>query len=165
MMAQTGEYVVINYTGKLDNGEVFDSTEGRDPFEFQVGSGSVISGFESAVLEMNINDMKDVVIEAIDAYGEYNDELVMSFPIEEMREQFEPQQGMIIGVPVEGGGYSEAVVTKITDSEVFIDLNHPLAGQRLHFNIQLMEINSEPKYNTGSCDCGCDCSDDEHGCC
>ncbi|MCP4133288.1 MAG: peptidylprolyl isomerase [bacterium] len=161
-MPNEGDFVAISYIGKLEDGEIFDSTEGRPPFEFQYGSGMVIPGFEKAVADMEVNQEKDFVIEPEDAYGDYDDSLVHRFPLEHMKSQFDPKEGMMIGIQTEDGRQIPGTITEISDTEVVVDLNHMLAGKKLFFNIQLLEINSEPKYaQEGGCGCSDDsCSDD-----
>jgi peptidylprolyl isomerase len=159
-MVKENDYVVVHYTGTFEGGEVFDTSVDRDPLEFQVGSGSVIPGFEQAVVGMSVNDEKQIVIKPEDGYGERDDAMIYAFPIAEVRQQFEPEVGMTIGVATDSGQHMPAVITEITDTEVKLDLNHPLAGKTLFFNIKLVEINDEPKYGHGcdSEDCGGGCS-------
>ncbi len=161
-MVKDGNYVVVHYTGTFEDGSVFDTSLDRHPLEFKVGEGSVIRGFENAVLGMKIEEEKDVKITPDDAYGVYDDTLIHSFPVETVKEQFEPEKGMTIGVQLENGAQVPAVITDVAEGMVKIDLNHPLAGKTLHFHIKLIEINEARKYGTscgsGCCDDGCSCS-------
>jgi len=159
-MVKNDDFIIIHYTGKFDDGEVFDSSTGRDPLEFQVGAGMVIPGLEKQVLGMKINEEKNIVIEPEDAYGEYNENLLHAFPRAEAG-SFQPQVGMRLSVQLGDGSYRPAMVKEFNDDQIVLDLNHPLAGKRLNFHITLLEINDEPKYNHGGC--GCDCSDTECG--
>ncbi len=159
-MVQEGKFVAIHYTGKLENGEVFDSCTGDFPFEFEVGAGSVISGLDSAVRGMEVNQEKSIVIPPEEAYGVYNDSMVQSIPAADVRAHFEPKVGMTIGVHLENGMQVPATITKVDDSTVMIDFNHQLAGKTLHFDVKIIEINDEPKYRD---DCGCDCGEAECG--
>ncbi|HOO71443.1 MAG TPA: peptidylprolyl isomerase [Spirochaetota bacterium] len=166
-MVKNEDFILIHYTGKFDDGEVFDSSIGRDPLEFQVGSGMVIPGLDREVLGMKINDEKDISIEPADAYGEYSEEFLHAFPRSEAG-SFQPEVGMTLSVQLTDGSYRPAVIKEFNDEKIVLDLNHPLAGKRLHFHITLLEINDAPKYNHGcsSCsggDCGSGCPDD--GCC
>ncbi len=161
-MVQEGNFVAIHYTGKLENGEVFDSCTGEMPFEFEVGAGTVITGLDNAVRGMEINQEKHVVIPPEEAYGEYNEAMVQSIPLDEVRQYFEPKIGMTIGVQLENGMHVPATIKEVGNENVLIDFNHQLAGKTLHFDVKIMEINDEPKYSSGSScnglDCGSDCS-------
>lgn len=162
-MVEEGKYVAIHYVGKHADGEIFDSCTDNPPFEFQAGAGMVIPGLDDAVIGMKINDEKDIVIEPESGYGEYDEEMVHSIPRSEVGDDFTPEVGMIVGVQMEDGMQIPATVTEITDDEILIDLNHPLAGKTLHFHIKVLEINEEPKYHQecSSCDGnhqgGCSC--------
>ena len=155
-MVQEGQFVAIHYTGKLDSGEVFDSCTGDIPFEFEVGAGTVIAGLDSAVRGMDVNQEKSVVIPPEEAYGEYNDSMVQSIPAEEIKAHFEPKVGMTIGVQLENGMHVPATIKEVGDEKVMIDFNHQLAGKTLHFDVKIIEVNAEPKYQD---DCGCGESD------
>ncbi len=159
-MVQEGKYIQIQYTGKFEDGEVFDSNVDGQPLEFQVGSGMIIPGLEKSVMGMNIDDEKDIVIEPADAYGNYDETRTHPLPIEEVKSSFDPEIGMQIIVDMADGQQFPAVIKEITDQEVIIDLNHPLAGQTLHFSIKILAVNDEPQLEQGGCGCddsGCDC--------
>lgn len=160
-MVQEGKYVLVHYTGSFDNGEIFDSSLDREPLEFQVGSGALIRGFDTAVLGMKIDEEKNITLNPEEGYGQYDETLIYSFPIDEVKSQFDPNPGMTIGVMLENGSQMPALITEVTDTEVKVDLNHPLAGKTLHFKIKLIEINDAPKYNhscsSDSCGPGCSC--------
>jgi peptidylprolyl isomerase len=162
-MIEEGKYVAISYTGKLENGEIFDSCEGHPPFEFQAGSGSVIHGLDRAVIGMKLDDEKDIIIEPSDAYGEYNDSLLHRIPLEEIKGQIDPVEGMKIGIQMDNGNQIPATITKITDKEVVIDANHPLAGKTLHFHLKIVDINDTETY-PDEFGCGCGDSDCNSGC-
>ncbi len=157
-MVKNDDYVVIHYTGTFTDGEVFDTSQDRDPLEFQVGTGMVIPGLEKAMIGMTIDEEKDITISPEEAYGDHDENLVYTFPIEEIRSQFEPEIGMVIGVQLEDGRQVPAEIVEIGAEDVRIDLNHPLAGKTLNFHIKLVEINDEPKYGGG-----CDCCDHDSG--
>jgi peptidylprolyl isomerase len=161
-MVEEGKYVAIQYTGKFDDGQVFDSSTQEQPFEFKAGSGMVIPGLDNGIMGMKVEEEKDLVIPPEEAYGEYDEKLIYTFPIEEVRQQFEPQVGMTIGVQLDNGAQVPALIKEVTDSEIFLDMNHPLAGKTLHFNIKVMEVNDEPKFAPAD---GCSgCSDESDGC-
>lgn len=159
-MVQDGNYVAVHYTGTFEDGEVFDTSLDREPLEFQVGAGSVIPGFEQAVRTMKIEEEKNVTLAPEEAYGQYDDSLVHSFPVADIKKQIEPETGMSIWVQLENGAQVPGLVTEVNHESVTLDLNHPLAGKTLHFMLRLVEINDAPKYSHG-CDgnsCGHDCS-------
>src|SRR5688572_307588 len=137
--AKAGDTVRVHYRGTLDDGSVFDSSEGRDPLEFTIGSGQVIPGFDVAVSGMSVGDERTVTIPAAEAYGTHRDDLVLVVG----RENLPPDMQVEIGdkLQLDQGGHSFAVmVTDLTDSEITLDANHPLAGRDLTFALQLVEI-------------------------
>ena len=137
---KSGDTVKVHYTGKLDNGDVFDSSEGAEPLAFTVGVGEVIPGFDQALLGMKVGETKDVVIEPEHAYGNRIEELVQTID----RNQFnlgdaEPEVGMHIEMRTPQGNIP-LTITDLTDTTVTIDANHLLAGETLHFSLTLVEI-------------------------
>ena len=133
MIVENGDHVSVHYAGMLDNGTVFDSSEGREPLEFDVGSGQVIAGFDEAVIGMKAGQEKTVRIEPSDAYGERSDENIIEVPIENVPEG--TKQGSTLfaqGQPV--------VVIAINETVATIDANHPLAGKTLTFKITLVTV-------------------------
>lgn len=150
-MVEEGKFIVIHYTGSFDNGEVFDSSIDRTPLEFKVGAGMVIPGLDKAVVGLDTGDKKDIHIDVEDAYGPYDENRKQAYPLADVKQSFEPEVGMNIAVQLENGQQIPATISEVTDTEVFIDLNHPLAGKALNFNIEILEINDMPKYS-GACD-------------
>jgi peptidylprolyl isomerase len=134
-VADPGETVAVHYTGTLDDGEEFDSSREREPLEFVIGSGQVIAGFDSAVTGLTVGESVTVSIPPEDAYGLSDPEAIIPFPIEEVPEEFR-----IEGVQVMLGNGIPATVIEVTEDTVTIDANHPLAGQTLTFEIELVEI-------------------------
>ncbi|HEX6924892.1 MAG TPA: peptidylprolyl isomerase [Longimicrobiaceae bacterium] len=137
--AQPGDTVRVHYTGSLEDGSVFDSSRGRDPLEFTVGSGRVISGFDQAVTGMAEGEERTVTIPAAEAYGDHRDDLVFSVP----REQFPPGMEPAVGLEVQltqGGQRAIARISEVTDDAVTLDANHPLAGKDLTFDLELVEL-------------------------
>jgi len=137
---KSGDTVKVHYTGKLENGEVFDSSEGAEPLAFTVGVGEVIPGFDQALMGMTVGETKDVVIEPEQAYGNRIEELVQVID----RSQFnlggaEPEVGMHIEMRTPDGSIP-LTITDLTDSTITLDANHLLAGERLHFSLRLVEI-------------------------
>jgi peptidylprolyl isomerase len=138
--AQNGDTVNIHYTGKLDDGTIFDSSVGREPLEFQIGSNQVIPGFERAVIGMAPGDAKSERIPADQAYGDRMEDMVVEVDRSHLPADLNPEIGMQLSVETEGGGRIPAVVTSVTDDSITIDANHPLAGQALTFEIELVTI-------------------------
>ena len=138
--AKQGDVVHVHYTGKLANGEVFDSSEGREPLSFTVGGGEVIAGFDEAVTGMQIGESKDVVIPPHEAYGEHQAELRQSIPRDLMQLGVEPQVGMQVELHRQDGTVMPLLIAAVDEASVTVDANHPLAGEALHFNIQLVAI-------------------------
>lgn len=153
-MVTEGKYVAIHYTGKFDDGQVFDSNLDGAPFEFQAGAGMVIPGLDRAVLGMKLDEEKDIVIAPQEGYGDYDDNLLYAFPLEEVQQQFKPEIGMTIGLQMDNGSQIPAVIKEITDDEVVVDMNHPLAGKTLHFHVKVVNISDEPEYSGGCDSCG-----------
>ena len=140
MAAKKGDKVKVEYEGKLDDGSVFDSSKTHGhPLEFEVGAQMVIPGFDQAIEGMNVGDEKDVKIDAKDAYGEPNSELVKSVPKDKIPAEA-LKEGAVLGMTLPNGQQIPAVVKEIGENEVKIDLNHPLAGKNLNFHIKLVEI-------------------------
>jgi peptidylprolyl isomerase len=137
--AKNGDRVRVHYTGRLEDGQVFDSSKGGDPLEFTVGAGEVIPGFDEAVRGMSVGDSRTVEIESEDAYGPRRDGLVTQVSREVAQFPEEPRVGMHFALPLQDGSQIEVVVTEVTDTHVTIDGNHPLAGEKLIFDVELVE--------------------------
>lgn len=139
--AQTGDKVKVHYTGSLDDGTHFDSSRERDePLEFKLDGCSVIPGFERAVLGMSPGDSTVIRIPADEAYGRYNEDLVVTLSRDEMPPRLDPQVGQRLHTRQEDGTPVSLTVVEVTDQTVTLDANHPLAGKDLTFDIELMEI-------------------------
>jgi FKBP-type peptidyl-prolyl cis-trans isomerase 2 len=138
--AKPGDTVKIHYTGKLDDGTVFDSSASREPLEFTLSSGQVIPGFDQAVLGMSPGETKTEKIPMDQAYGPYREEMVVEVSRQQMPPELEPEVGQQLQVQQTDGQTIPVVVTEVTDSTVTLDANHPLAGEDLTFEIQLVEI-------------------------
>ena len=141
--AKNGDRVRVHYTGRLEGGQVFDTSREGEPLEFTVGADDIIQGFSEAVRGMRVGESKTVEIAPDDAYGPRRDGLVTSVSRESAQFPLEPQVGMRFGLPLQDGGQLEVVVTEVTDTHVTIDGNHPLAGQKLIFDIELVGNESE----------------------
>ena len=137
--ARDGDTVRVHYTGRLDDGTVFDSSHGREPLEFTVGAGQVIPGFEEAVSGMSPGEEKTVTIPANEAYGSRREEMVVRVPRERFPDHIQPQPGQQLQM-VQGDQVAVVKVLEATGEEVTLDANHPLAGQDLTFDLRLEEI-------------------------
>ncbi|OJW85278.1 MAG: peptidylprolyl isomerase [Bacteroidetes bacterium 46-16] len=138
--AKSGDKVKVHYHGKLTNGTTFDSSEGRDPLEFTVGGGQVIKGFDDAVLDMSVGEKKTVNIPVDQAYGQRNDDMMMEYPKSEFPADMIPEVGMELHMSDNMGNVFPVVITEVLDEAVVLDANHPLAGEDLTFEIELVSI-------------------------
>ncbi len=139
--AKSGDTVRLHYKGTLDDGSVFDSSEGREPLEFTVGSGQIIPGLDSAIPGMKVGDEKTVRIEPEDAYGARNPAATQAVPRTHIPENVALSIGLQLQARTENGQMMTVTVAEISDDEVVLDANHPLAGKVLTFEIQLTGIN------------------------
>ena len=139
-MAQENDTVTVNYTGKLDDGTVFDSSIGKEPLQFTIGAGQMIPGFEKAVTGMKAGESKTVTIPSEEAYGSYREELVQEVNRDELPPDMEPEVGMILQGSMMNGQVAIFTVTDVSETTVTLDANHPLADQDLTFEIELLEI-------------------------
>ncbi len=139
-VAQEGNTVKIHYKGTLDNGSVFDTSEGRDPLEFTLGSGQVIAGFDEAVAGMAVGEKKSVTIPVDKAYGPRNEELVIAAPKEHVPADINPEIGQKLQMGGPNGELVVVTVVEITETHIKLDANPPLAGEDLNFDIELVEV-------------------------
>jgi peptidylprolyl isomerase len=137
---KNGNTVQVNYTGKLADGTVFDTSVGRTPLEFTLGKGEIIPGFEKAVLGMKVGEKKTVNIPANEAYGPRRDDLIFEIPRGELRSGVTPQVGMQLQQTGDDGSVIVATITKVSDTTITLDANPPLAGKDLTFEIELVKI-------------------------
>ncbi len=142
---KNGDKVKVHYHGKLRNGDTFDSSEGREPLEFTVGGGQVIKGFDNGVMGMQVGDKKTVEIGVSDAYGEKQDEMMIEFPKDQFPPEMNPEVGMQLMMNNGAGQQFPVTVAEVRDATVVLDANHPLAGQELVFDIELVSIDSPSK--------------------
>lgn len=138
--AKKGDNVKIHYKGTLEDGSVFDTSEGRDPLGFTIGSGQVIPGFEEAVMGMSTGESKNVTIPAAKAYGPRNDELLLPIPRNQVPADINPEVGQQLQMSGPNGEPVVVAVVEVTDEQVMLDANPPLAGKDLTFDIELVEI-------------------------
>lgn len=139
--AKKGDKVKIHYKGSLDDGTVFDSSEGKQPLEFEVGDGSVIPGFDTAVEGMEIKEEKKINIPFAEAYGPVRTELIVQVDKSNFPENITPEIGQKLSLRQPDGNPINVTITEISEEKVTLDANHPLAGQNLNFEISLVEIN------------------------
>ena len=137
-MIEKGNIVSVHYVGKFPDGEVFDSSEGRDPLQFQVGSGQLIAGFESAILGKEVGDKITTNISPENGYGLIREELVVNVDLDKMPGQVEV--GQTLEANGDDGQVAHVVVTAVNEDSVTIDGNHPLAGKELVFDIEVVSI-------------------------
>lgn len=137
---KSGDKVRVHYHGKLRSGETFDSSQGREPLEFTVGSGQVIKGFDNGVMGMQVGDKRTVEINVDDAYGQKSEEMIVEFPRNQFPPDLDPQIGMQLMMNNGSGQSFPVSVTEVKEESVILDANHPLAGEDLIFDIELVEI-------------------------
>lgn len=137
---QNGDKIKVHYHGKLRSGETFDSSNGMEPLEFTVGSGQVIKGFDDGVKGMQVGDKKTIEIAVKDAYGEKQQEMMIEFPKEQFPPDMNPEVGMQLMMSNGSGQNFPVTVAEVKETSVILDANHPLAGQDLIFDLELVEI-------------------------
>lgn len=165
---ENGLFVSVDYKGTLKNGDVFDSSEGRQPLEVKMGEGQLIKGFESALEGMALNEKKTFTLSPEDAYGQRDEEHVHAFDRSEVPAEMKPEVGVTVALTTPEGQQVPAQITAVTDKEVTVDLNHPLAGEALTFEIEVVGISETATQEPSGCGCGCDSeagSDCSSGCC
>ncbi len=139
-MVKNGDAVTVHYTGKLANGEQFDSSVGREPLAFTVGAGMMIAGFDAAMPGMLVGDKKTVIIAPKDGYGETDETAIIEFPKENVPAEMKLEIGQTLTLSNEQGQPFPVVVKEIKDDVVILDANHFLAGKELLFDIELVSI-------------------------
>ena len=138
--AKPGDTVRMHYTGSLADGTEFDSSAGRDPLEFELGSGQIIPGIDAGVTGMEVGDTKTVVIEPSDAYGDRDPARVQAVPREQIPDHIPVEPGTQLQMQTPDGQTMPVMVAEADQSQVTLDANHPLAGQQLTFDVELVEI-------------------------
>lgn len=138
--AQNGDTVKVHYTGRLKEGEVFDSSEGREPLEFVLGAGHVIEGFDTAIVGMEESDKKTVDIPVEQAYGQRNEDYVLRVGRDKLPPDLEPVNGMPLSMPMPDGTAVNVVISDFNENEIELDANPPLAGKDLIFDLELVGI-------------------------
>lgn len=137
---QGNETVKLHYTGKLNDGQVFDSSIEREPLEVKLGEGRLIPGFEKGLVDMKVNDKKTITIPKEEAYGDVQKELFQKIPSENLPQEIKPEVGMGLVSKNPDGSERQLRVADVKDDFIIVDANHPLAGQDLTFDLELLEI-------------------------
>jgi peptidylprolyl isomerase len=145
VVAKTGDKVRVNYTGRSEDGQVFESSVGLMPFIFTIGAGEVIKGFEDAIIGMHPGEHKIFTVEPEDGYGMYDEELVIEVPKANLPQDLKLQVGMDFEMEDDDGNILPAVVIKILDGSILIDANAPLAGKRVVYDVELISILKKAK--------------------
>lgn len=139
-IVQEKSNVSVHYTGTLENGEVFDSSRDRDPLSFTVGEGQMIPGFENAVKGMKLNESKKITIAPEEAYGAVRPDMVQTITKEQLPPELQVHVGQQLASQMPNGQQIIVTVTDVTETEITIDANHPLAGKTLNFDIEVVKI-------------------------
>jgi FKBP-type peptidyl-prolyl cis-trans isomerase 2 len=138
--AEKGSTVKVHYTGKLEDGTIFDSSKERAPLEFTIGEGTVIPGFEAAVIGMQPGESKSATLPPEDAYGERRSDRLLTVDREQLPDDMDPEVGQQLELKQPDGRKVPVTVARVSDSDVTLDANHPLAGRELAFEMELVEI-------------------------
>ena len=161
---KSGDTIAVDYTGKLENGDVFDSSEGREPLTFTVGAGMLIKGFDQAVLGMKKGESKTVTIPPEEGYGPRNEEAVVDIPRMHIPDDLPLKEGVEVQLQDPSGRPVPARVAEINEDHVKMDINHFLAGETLVFDITIADTGLEPPAQDCGCGCGTDAQDCGTGC-
>ena len=139
-LAKAGNTVQIHYTGTLQDGSVFDSSEGRDPLEFQLGAGQIIPGLDQAIDGMAAGEQKTVTIPAAEAYGDYQAEAKQTIPRDQIPADIPLDVGTMLQMQTPDGRAVPVQVADVTEEAVTLDANHPLAGKDLTFEVEIVSV-------------------------
>ncbi len=149
-----GDTISVHYTGRFENGEVFDSSEDRSPLKFTVGAGQLVKGFDDAVVGMMPGEKKTVNVSPEEGYGEHNPDYVIDFPKANIPPEMKLEVGMQLQMSDQAGQPVPVFVAEILDNLVKLDANHPLAGKTLVFDVHIVETGLEADCGN-NCSCGC----------
>jgi FKBP-type peptidyl-prolyl cis-trans isomerase SlpA len=139
-LVKENDTVKVHYTGKLADGQVFDSSEGKDPIEFTLGQGQLIPGFEKGLIDMKLNEKKTINIPKDEAYGDSREDLVQEVQKSELPEEIKPEVGMGLVSKSQDGREMNLVIAEVKEESIVVDGNHPLAGKDLIFDLEVVEI-------------------------
>jgi peptidylprolyl isomerase len=137
--AKKGDTARVHYTGRLEDGQVFDSSEGGEPLEFELGTGQVIAGFDEGIEGMSAGEKKTIEIDPGDAYGQRSEALVQTVSRADINLEDEPEAGMNLLLRLPDGNEIPVAITEVTQDSITLDANHPLAGKKLIFDVELVE--------------------------
>jgi len=132
--------VKVNYTGKLSDGQIFDTSEGREPLEFTLGQGQLIPGFEKGVIDMKLNEKKTITIAKEEAYGDVNPALIQEVSKADLPQDMTPEVGMGLVSKTQDGRETNLIVVEVKEETIVLDANHPLAGKDLVFDLEVVDI-------------------------
>ncbi len=138
--AKNGDTVKVHYTGRLEDGTVFDSSLEREPLEFTLGQGMVVAGFEQGVTGMKIGETKEIEVSPENGYGTHSPELTVQIARKQMPPEITLEKGLMLEVPLEDGSTQRVVVSEFDEQQVTLDGNHPLAGKTMIFDLNLVDI-------------------------
>ena len=155
---ENGLFISVDYKGTLQNGEVFDSSHGRQPLEVQMGVGQLIAGFESELMGMVLNEKKIFTLDPENAYGQRDESLMRDFARADFPPEMEPKVGMMLALQSPEGQQMPAKITHLDDEKLSVDLNHPLAGESLTFEIEVVGISDAATRSQADCGSGCNCA-------
>ncbi|WP_022665585.1 FKBP-type peptidyl-prolyl cis-trans isomerase [Desulfospira joergensenii] len=161
---KSGDTIAVDYTGKLENGDIFDSSEGREPLTFTVGAGMLIPGFDTAVVGMKKGESKTVTIPPEQGYGPKSEEAFVDIPRVHIPDEIPLEVGLELQLQDPNGRPVPARVMEISEESVKMDINHFLAGQTLEFDITIAQTGLEPPAQDCGCGCGTDAKDCGTGC-
>jgi len=147
--AKQGDEVQVHYTGKLEDGTVFDTSEDGEPLSFTIGENRVIPGFEEAVTGMEPGDSKTTEVDPEQAYGEHREDMVMEMERDQIPEDVDPEVGQQLQLRLENGQTVPVLITALGEDSVTIDANHPLAGRKLIFDIELLDVSEGDATGNG----------------
>ncbi len=154
--AGDGKFVSVEYTGTLQNGQVFDTSKERDPLEVHMGTGQMIPGFEKALQGMAVNEKKTFTLTPEEAYGERDESRTQEFDRKDVPPEITPEVGQVVALTASTGQQIPAQIAQVTDEKITLDLNHPLAGESLTFEIEIVGISDTSAQPQAGCGCGCE---------
>jgi len=137
---KANDTVKVHYTGKLTDGQVFDSSRDKEPIEFTMGEGQIIPGFEKGLIDMEVSETKTITIPSEEAYGERREEMMQEVPKEQLPQDIKPEVGMGLISQTPEGQEMRLTVAEVKDDTIVVDANHPLAGKDLVFDLEVVEI-------------------------
>ncbi len=160
---EKGLFVSVDYKGTLQNGEIFDTSHERQPLEIQVGEGQLIKGFEEKLIGMALNEKKTFTLQPEEAYGNRIEEHVQAIPLSDIPPEMNPKIGEMLALTTPEGQQIPAQISELDDEKMIVDLNHPLAGKSLTFEIEVVGISDTQTQTQDGCGCSCG-SESEGGC-